>query len=92
MDKIFEIFIIYFTAVSVITAFITALDKILAKKKARRISEATLLTLAIIGGALSEYIVMKAAHHKTLHKKFMIGLPVIIVLQIISLAAFVYFL
>lgn len=92
MDKLFGFFIIYFTAISVITAFITALDKILAKKKARRISEATLFTLAIIGGALSEYIVMKAIHHKTLHKKFMTGLPIIIVLQIICLGAFVYFL
>ena len=75
-------FIIYFLAVSLITSVITALDKYKAKKGAFRISEATLFTLAAIGGALSEYMTMRLIRHKTLHKRFMIGLPVIIILQI----------
>ena len=74
--------IIYFLAVSLITSVITAIDKYRAKKGAFRISEATLFTLAAIGGALSEYMTMRLIRHKTLHKRFMIGLPVIIILQI----------
>lgn len=91
MDKIYSILIIYFIGISVLTAFITAADKIFAKKNCRRVSEATLLTLGIMGGALSEYITMKIIRHKTLHKKFMIGLPAIIILQFIAVGSFLYF-
>lgn len=73
--------LIYFAAVSVITAVITSLDKYKAKKGAFRISEATLFILALLGGALSEYLTMRLIRHKTLHKRFMIGLPVIVLIQ-----------
>ena len=67
-------------------AFVTAgIDKYLAKKNKRRISESTLFTLALIGGAVGEYVSMKLFRHKTLHKRFMIGLPVIIAVQLILL-------
>ena len=78
-------FIVYFLAVSLITAVVTAIDKYKAKKGVFRISEATLFTLAAIGGALSEYLTMRLIRHKTLHKRFMIGLPLIIILQIIAI-------
>lgn len=77
-------FIVYFLAISLITAIVTATDKYKAKKGAFRISEATLFFLAIIGGALGEYLTMRLIRHKTLHKRFMIGLPLIIILQIIA--------
>ena len=67
-------------------AFVTAgIDKYLAKKNRRRISESTLFTFALAGGAVGEYVSMKLLHHKTLHKRFMIGLPVIIAVQLILL-------
>ena len=78
-------FIVYFLAVSLITAVVTSIDKYKAKKGVFRISEATLFTLAAIGGALSEYLTMRLIRHKTLHKRFMIGLPLIIILQIIAI-------
>ena len=78
-------FIIYFLAVSLITSIVTAIDKYKAKKGAFRISEATLFGLAAIGGSLSEYLTMRLIRHKTLHKRFMIGLPVIIILQITAI-------
>lgn len=78
-------FIIYFLAVSLVTAIITSIDKYKAKKDAYRISEATLFTLAAVGGALSEYLTMRLIRHKTLHKRFMLGLPVIIILQIVAI-------
>ena len=91
MDKLYTAGLIYFSAISLITFTVTALDKFFAKKKMRRIPEATLLSLALFGGAVSEYITMKLIRHKTLHKKFMIGLPVIIALQAVSFGAIAYF-
>lgn len=78
-------FLICFLAVSLVTAIITAIDKYKAKKGAFRVSEATLFFLAVIGGALAEYFTMRLIRHKTLHKRFMIGLPLIIILQIIAI-------
>lgn len=77
--------IIYFLAVSLVTAIITVTDKYKAKKGAFRISEATLFLLAAAGGALAEYLTMRLIRHKTLHKRFMIGLPIIIILQITAI-------
>lgn len=62
-----------------------AADKYRARKNKRRISESTLFTMALIGGAVGEYAAMRLFHHKTLHKRFMIGLPVIITIQLILL-------
>ncbi len=78
-------FIIYFLVISLITAIVTAIDKHKAKKGAFRISEATLFLLAVIGGSLSEYLTMRAIRHKTLHKRFMIGLPLIMLLQLAAI-------
>lgn len=92
MNKLYTAVLVYFAAISFITFIVTALDKIFAKRNMRRIPEATLLTFALFGGALSEYVTMKLIRHKTLHKKFMIGLPVIIFLQAAATAAIGYFL
>lgn len=78
-------FLFYFLAVSLITALITAIDKYKAKRGSFRISEATLFFLAAIGGALGEYLTMRLIRHKTLHKRFMIGLPLIIILQTVAI-------
>lgn len=91
MDKLYTAVLLYFAVISLVTFVITALDKILAKKKMRRIPEATLLTLALFGGAVSEYFTMKLIRHKTLHKKFMVGLPVIIALQTVFTGLMAYF-
>jgi uncharacterized membrane protein YsdA (DUF1294 family) len=51
-------------------------------KQGGRISEATLLTLAVIGGSIGALLGMRVWHHKTLHKKFKYGLPLILLAQI----------
>lgn len=75
-------FLCYFAVISVVTALVTFTDKRNAKKNRRRVPEATLFILAFLGGSVSEYAVMRLIRHKTLHKRFMIGLPVIMVFQI----------
>ena len=81
----------YLITVSFIAFVLTAVDKHNAKKGRRRVSERALFAVAMLGGSLCEYLTMKAIRHKTLHKRFMIGLPVIMLIQ--AAAAFsVYYL
>ncbi len=76
--------IAYAIFVSLLSIFITAYDKIVSHRKhKRRVSENTLLFLAILGGSVAEYLTMLFIRHKTKHKKFMIGLPLIVAGQII---------
>ena len=56
--------------------------KVKAKRGYWRISEATLLILAVIGGSIGALLGMKIWHHKTMHKKFKYGLPLILLAQI----------
>lgn len=76
-------FTLYFVFVSIISVFLVIYDKIASKKfKRKRIRESILLLFAFIGGAFFMYIFMKLIHHKTRHKKFMIGLPIFILLHV----------
>ena len=59
------------------------IDKLKAKQGSWRISEATLLILAVIGGSIGALLGMKVWRHKTMHKKFKYGLPLILIIQII---------
>ena len=58
-------------------------DKEKAKERLRRIPEATLLTVAALGGSIGCLAGMKVFHHKTRKPKFYIGIPVILALQLI---------
>ena len=68
--------------INVITFFVYGIDKWKAKKEKWRIPESTLLLLAVVGGSIGALLGMKVWHHKTMHKKFKYGIPLIIVLQI----------
>ena len=61
-----------------------------AKKSKWRISEATLLEMAVIGGSIGAWLGMKVWHHKTLHKKFRNGVPTIIIIQLAIIGCFLY--
>ena len=65
------------------TFLVYGMDKLKAKQGSWRISEATLLILAIIGGSIGALLGMKAWRHKTQHKKFKYGLPLILLAQIV---------
>ena len=69
------------------TFLVYGIDKLKAKKGKWRISEATLLLLAIIGGSIGAWLGIKVWHHKTMHNKFKYGVPAIIVLQVATIAA-----
>ena len=72
----------YLLAVNIATFFLYGIDKYKAKKGRWRISEATLLMMAVIGGSIGAWAGMRLWHHKTMHKKFKYGIPIIIILQV----------
>ena len=82
MENLEEILIIYFVISNVITFFMYGVDKWKAKKSKWRIREAALLGLAVLGGSIGAWLGMKVWHHKTQHKKFRYGIPVIIIVQL----------
>ena len=65
-----------------VTTSVYGIDKWKAKQGSWRISEATLLLLAVIGGSIGALLGMQVWHHKTMHKKFKYGLPLILLSQI----------
>ena len=76
----------YLLAVNTLTFLLYGIDKYKAKKGRWRISEATLLTMAAIGGSIGAWAGMRTWHHKTMHKKFKYGTPLIIIMQIALVA------
>ena len=86
-----KIALIYLAAISLVSAIVTVYDKLAAKKRPRhRTPEKTLLLLGFLGGAAAMYLTMLLIRHKTKHKKFMVGLPLFIVLHVLIAAVLLY--
>ena len=66
---------------NLITFIVYGIDKYKARTGKWRISESTLLLLAIMGGSIGALLGIKVWHHKTLHKKFKYGIPLTILVQ-----------
>ena len=78
--------IFWWIFISLVAVVVTVWDKLAAKRRARRIPEATLLWIGFLGGAEAMLGTMKLIRHKTRKPKFMIGLPLMIVLHIAAVA------
>ena len=76
----------YLLAINAVTFIVYGIDKYKAKKAKWRISEATLLLLAVLGGSVGAWVGMKVWHHTTMHKKFKYGIPAILLIQIALMA------
>ena len=83
--------LIFFLVINIVTMCVYGVDKKKAIKNKLRIPEATLILLAAIGGSIGAIIGMKVFHHKTKKAKFFIGVPAILILQIVLVVA-VFFL
>ncbi len=81
-----EALLYYLIVINVVTLIVYGIDKVKAMKGKWRISEATLLILAVIGGSIGALLGMKVWRHKTMHKKFKYGLPLILLVQIALIA------
>ena len=65
-------------------------DKYKAKKKLWRIPEATLMGVAAMGGSIGSLIGMYSVRHKTKHLKFTIGIPLILAVQVVLAAMYLF--
>ena len=83
-------YLLYYLAfISLLLFVLMGVDKAKAKRGARRVPEATLFFLAVIGGSLGGILGMAVFHHKTLHKSFRLGFPAILIAQF-ALAGFLF--
>lgn len=82
-------FIIYLIIINVIAFLAMWIDKRKAEKGKWRISETTLLLLGVLGGSIGGMIGMYTFRHKTKKKRFTIGMPAILIIEI--LIYFIYF-
>jgi len=73
----------FLIGINALTFIVYGVDKWRAAHNRWRIPEATLLGLAVIGGSVGALLGMKVWHHKTRHRKFVFGLPAILVIQLI---------
>jgi uncharacterized membrane protein YsdA (DUF1294 family) len=73
---------------NVIGFALIAIDKHKAKKHMWRIPEKTFFLLALLGGCPGVYLGMMLLRHKTRHWKFLLGVPIIFLVQIILIYYF----
>lgn len=75
--------IIYLLIINAIGVLFMQRDKQLARHRKQRIPEATLMTIAVIGGSAGCITGMLLFHHKTRHLKFTVGLPLLLVMNLL---------
>lgn len=81
-DAITILIIAYFVIINIIGYVSMGLDKRKAKRHVWRIPEATLFSIALLGGSVGSIYGMFHFHHKTRHWYFVVGLPIIFFLQL----------
>ena len=78
-------FLIYLLVINVVGFVYMGIDKWKAKRNAWRIPEDTLFAITALGGGIGTIAGMYTFRHKTKKAKFTIGLPAILILEIILL-------
>lgn len=75
-----------FLCINIASFLVNCIDKYKAKHGKWRIPEATLWLFALFGGATGGYIAMRTIRHKTKHKSFMTGMPILMIIQLTTFA------
>lgn len=90
MEVIYKVVILYLIILNVVGFFSMGVDKKRAKNNEWRIKEKTLFFIAIIGGSAGSLLGVKVYRHKTKHTAFVIGMPIILIVQIL-LVVFLFY-
>lgn len=77
-----KIVLLYLVGINLIAAALMAEDKRRAKRHCWRIPERVLFLAALLGGSAGAWVGMYVFHHKTKHWYFVVGMPLILVVQI----------
>lgn len=75
--------LLYLLIINALGFLLMLSDKLRAKKHRWRIPEATLLTVAALGGSLGCLLGMYVFRHKTRKPKFYIGIPAMLAVQVL---------
>lgn len=88
--SVITLLLVYFTVINLFAFLLMYTDKLKARKRAFRIPESTLFTTALIGGSPGCLLGMYTFRHKTRHRSFVLGIPLILIIQLIILAAVIF--
>ena len=80
--------VIYLIGINLLTFIIFGVDKRKARKRKWRISEETLIWMSIIGGSIGALVGMSFFRHKTQKRKFILGIPAILLVQAVLFCYF----
>lgn len=80
-----RVLLIYLAVVNILTIIVFGVDKMNAKANRQRVRIVTLLGLAFIGGSVGALIGMYGFHHKTKKAYFTVGVPLILLMQVVVL-------
>ncbi|MFC5986148.1 DUF1294 domain-containing protein [Marinicrinis lubricantis] len=83
--NIIQILIIYYSAMNLIGLWLMKSDKVRAVRKQRRIPEKRLFTIAALGGAAGCWLGMRMFRHKTKHRSFIIGIPLLVLINVLCI-------
>ena len=86
--KVYLLISSYLNLMNLIGFALMGIDKHKAIKGAFRIPEATLFVVAIIGGSIGSIFGMYTFRHKTRHKKFVYGMPAVLIIQVLLIFLF----
>ncbi len=93
LSTAWKILLGYLAVISVLSILVCVYDKFASKtgKVQWRIPEKSLFVWSVLGGGAAMFLTMLLIRHKTKHPQFMIGIPVIILLQAALLFVLVHF-
>lgn len=78
-----KIVVIYVICMNLVGIFVMGIDKKRAIQHKWRISEKTLFLVSLLGGSIGTWAGMYLFRHKTKHWYFVVGMPLILVLQVV---------
>lgn len=78
-----ELLLLYLLLINALGFALMLADKWKARKNLWRIPETTLMTVAALGGSVGSLLGMYTVRHKTKHRKFTVGIPLILGLQLL---------
>lgn len=90
MEQYGKILAVWLILINFVSVIVCIYDKHRAKCGKWRVRESTLWLLTLLGGGIGMYAAMRAIRHKTRHLSFMVGIPIIIILQIIAAFCILY--
>ncbi|MBH5316474.1 DUF1294 domain-containing protein [Paenibacillus sp. GSMTC-2017] len=91
MTTFLYIVIAYLIFINVYGFILMGQDKSKAKRRARRVPEKHFFLISAVGGALGTWYGMKKWRHKTQHRTFTIGIPLLLVVNISVIAAMIWY-